>query len=63
MDSDLIRKCSYSACQKGFTRASITVDALSIRFDLEWRWPPEDKVEFCSILCLSDAVREDMGIR
>ena len=69
MDPDLTTKCSFSACRKGMDKAPIYLSTRSIKYPSRQigstesdRWPTESQ-EYCSIICLSNAVREDMGVR
>ncbi len=41
----------------------ITLEARTIKGFVKFGWPPKDKTEFCSMNCLTSAIREDMGVR
>ncbi len=49
------RSIKYPSKQVGSTES----DYWPIEYDY---WPSESK-GFCSVLCLNDAIREDMGVR
>ncbi len=63
------RKCSSSKCRKGMKDGPIRINAGSIRYpsrqigSMDHDYWPKESMTFCSVLCLNDAIREDMGVR